>query len=611
MKKPLRLTASLVAAGALVVGVAGAAVAATISGTSPLTQIAITEDLNCDVSYLGDAQPEFFGGTACATLAAVGGTLYGPESIPAGSSAEPRTRWTPTSQSQSGSGTASDPFKITSVVQGGPLSLTQVDTYVNGDNSYRTTISVTNTSGAAVNSVVYHAADCYLQNSDYGFGEYNPATGAITCRAPDEQGEHSAAGRIEEFVPLTGGSNYLYDTFGGIWSAVGSQDPFPDEVRNGDTLIDNGIGLSWTLAIPAGASQSVSFLTNFSPLGEVGLPTSLSAAPSSVAVGASSTVSASVNNPNVTAQSLTSLTMTLPSQVNYVADSASGIGEPTVSADGRSLTFAGPIAVDAEGTLNFTIQVAGATIGIGTLELFGSSAGGAPVLSSSGSITVTDGEPGPVTLGTPEVIQATCAAPGEPTAPVVNLPEDSSDVTYSLEGDVVAGQTVQVKAQANPGSLLPATAEGWTVNENRDVATMQIQLDTVDCPLLSAIPEKPLITQATCDAAPKVALANTAGIDYSGVPETVKAGGTFTLVATAQTGYVLGEATGWTMQEDGTAILEVKLDPVPSDCAATPTKKGALPATGVSAWAPWLAGGSALAVAAGIGLLALHRQRRF
>jgi hypothetical protein len=68
------------------------------SALGPLTSIAISDDLNCAVSHIDDLDPEFYDTTACATLVAVGGTLYGPADIPAGSSAGPRTTYTPVAQ---------------------------------------------------------------------------------------------------------------------------------------------------------------------------------------------------------------------------------------------------------------------------------------------------------------------------------------------------------------------------------------------------------------------------------------------------------------------------------------------------------------------------------
>jgi hypothetical protein len=108
----------------------------------PLTRIEISDDLNCAVSHIDDTEhPEFYGDTACATLVAVGGTLYGPAAIPAGGSASPRTPFTPISQSSvTGSGSGADPYQIVTEVALGSsgLRLVQTDSYAVGEESYRT-----------------------------------------------------------------------------------------------------------------------------------------------------------------------------------------------------------------------------------------------------------------------------------------------------------------------------------------------------------------------------------------------------------------------------------------------------------------------------------------
>jgi hypothetical protein len=77
---------------------AGASADQVITSAGPLTDVGITSDLNCSVDHAADTDPAFFGTTACGTLVASGGTLYGPASIPAGSSAGPRTAFTPVSR---------------------------------------------------------------------------------------------------------------------------------------------------------------------------------------------------------------------------------------------------------------------------------------------------------------------------------------------------------------------------------------------------------------------------------------------------------------------------------------------------------------------------------
>jgi hypothetical protein len=102
----------------------GLAATHSIQSPGPLTNIAISDDLNCAVNYVTDAFGEFYGDTACATLVAVDGVLFGPANIPAGDSASPRTPFSVVSQSPvSGQGTASDPYTLVTTVYAGTTGI--------------------------------------------------------------------------------------------------------------------------------------------------------------------------------------------------------------------------------------------------------------------------------------------------------------------------------------------------------------------------------------------------------------------------------------------------------------------------------------------------------
>lgn len=229
-----------------------------IESAGPLTSIATSADLNCDVRYAGDTAAEFYGTTACGTLVAMGGTLYGPASIPAGSSASPRTGYTPVSQvGPTGQGSAADPFTVITKVDLGSsgVSLTQTDTYVTGQQNYRTTVRLTNGSGSAVDAIVYRAGDCYLANSDYGLG--NLGESSVACVASGD------GNRVEQWIPITAGSHRYEAGYDEVWARIGAQQQFPDTCRCAEN-IDNGAGLSWGVTVPAGGQAGVSHLTAFS-----------------------------------------------------------------------------------------------------------------------------------------------------------------------------------------------------------------------------------------------------------------------------------------------------------------------------------------------------------
>jgi hypothetical protein len=223
-----------------------------IGSPGGLQQITISPDLNCSVVHENSATSDvFYSGTACGTLMAAGGVLYGPADIPAGGSATPRTPWTPVYQSGSGSGTRSDPWVLRTIVNAGTsgIALVQRDSYVVGDPYWTTSVQVYNDGGQAADVIVYRAADCYI-GSDYGYGHVDEGTGAVRC-------VNDGAGRWLEWLPITPGSHYFEGYYADMWSLLGWQGDLPDTTRASE-YIDNAAALSWRVSVPSGSSRTVS-----------------------------------------------------------------------------------------------------------------------------------------------------------------------------------------------------------------------------------------------------------------------------------------------------------------------------------------------------------------
>lgn len=314
-----------------------------------MTEITITPDLNCDVRYLGDSSPEWYGATACATLVSVGGVLYGPASIPAGSGATGvlgYTAFTPVSQSLTGDGSAATPYTITTVVALGStgIQLTEVDSYVAGQESYRTDVTLV-APGGAVNAKVYRGGDCYLQDSDFGLGELH-AGGSPVCRALPGS---AAPDRIEGFYPLTAGSHHIVDNYDAVWTAIGTQQDLPDTVLAGTAPdgYDNGIALSWAVSVPAAGGVTLSHLTVFSPLGAAPVVFTKTADEATVSQGAQDGYTVTMSNSGALPITLNTITDTLPASFTYTAGSTTGAttADPTVV--GQTLTWSGPFVVPA------------------------------------------------------------------------------------------------------------------------------------------------------------------------------------------------------------------------------------------------------------------------
>jgi hypothetical protein len=239
-----------------------AAVDGEITSEGPLTRVIVSTDLNCQVEHEDDLSLEFFGDVpgACGTFLAVDGTVYGPAVVPAGGAGS--VAWTPVSQeAATGSGRGGDPYRLVTVTEAGDIGIRveQTDSYENGQESYRTDVRISNEGGEERRAILYRAGDCFLQDSDVGFGRVDDgAPACVISQASDS--------RIQQWVPVSPGSRYFEGRYGDLWQRIGSQEPFPNECLC-DQAVDNGAGLSWEVVIPAGGSVEVAHLTFFSPEG--------------------------------------------------------------------------------------------------------------------------------------------------------------------------------------------------------------------------------------------------------------------------------------------------------------------------------------------------------
>jgi hypothetical protein len=276
-----RLLGTLVACA-----VAGLALAATapaavpfkaITSSGPLTSVSVGNEGGCQIGYQGDARLELFPSSStpgdCGTLVFTGATLFAPNFAAHDSSAASgigaSTPFTPVSQSDvAGAGTTTSPCELTTVYDLGTtgLRVTEVDSYVTGQEYYRTDVSVRNTGPALQSGIVYRAGDCYLQESDVGAGFVESSNKGPGCaRNPN----NTPPARIEQWVPLTSGSTYLEDTFSNFWRAIGAHTMLPSTCQCG-IAVDNAAGISWPFTVAAGGTATFSHLTVFSPTGVTG-----------------------------------------------------------------------------------------------------------------------------------------------------------------------------------------------------------------------------------------------------------------------------------------------------------------------------------------------------
>ncbi|MBC9943180.1 hypothetical protein ICL81_01375 [Leucobacter sp. cx-328] len=208
----------------------------------------------------------------------------------------------------------------------------------------------------------------------------------------------------------------------------------------------------------------------------------------------------------------------------------------------------------------------------------------------------------------PAVTDAVCEVPGDLTDPTITVAE-TEGVNYDVEGDIKAGSTLTVTATAEQGYMLAAT-DGWALSDDSKIATYTVELKDVPCdvtPPVEVAPVAPAVTDAVCEVPgdltdPTVTVAETEGISYTRKGE-VKAGSTVTVTASAQDGYRLKAAEGWTMNDDGTATYTVDLKQI--DCSKNSTTPPLATTGGISA-----AGALMLAIGLiGVGASAMFIRR--
>ena len=104
------------------------------------------------------------------------------------------------------------------------MRITQVDSYVSGQESYRTDVALSNGGGAAAAGALYRAGDCYLQESDTGFGFVDTANRAVGC---SKNANNTPAGRIEQWYPITDGNAYMEGRFSEVWAHIATHTRSP------------------------------------------------------------------------------------------------------------------------------------------------------------------------------------------------------------------------------------------------------------------------------------------------------------------------------------------------------------------------------------------------
>ena len=388
-RQPARRIAGLVVgmalAGLIAVPAAWASTPFTdIHSSGPLSDIYIGNDLGCQVREGGFSSTEYFPNAAgpgdCGTFLFlnsdnVSGGLFGPDfANHAGGTATSFTqRETPFTsaagnQSVTGSGTTASPYKVTTIVTltsptgNTPvvLQLTEVDSYIVGNNFYETDVTVTNTGSVTPDNggQLYHAGNCLLRGSSTGFGAPEPNSTSPNTAActPNVLGNPPSA--LEEFMPITAGNTWEQRAVPALWADLNSNAALLNECDNcRGTATDNGEAIEYPVpALAPGQSSSVSFDTQVVDT----VPTGGFTLSSNLGKPTAGTV-ATISDPNTSAGPTT-----YSATINW-GDANSSAG--TITGSGGNFTVTGSHTYAGTGTypVSVTITSAGTSLGSTTV----------------------------------------------------------------------------------------------------------------------------------------------------------------------------------------------------------------------------------------------------
>jgi Ca2+-binding RTX toxin-like protein len=247
-----------------------------IGSAGPLEHIYLGNELSCQVKLPGETDLGFYPPDTipgdCGTFLFNAGNLYSPDFDQHGRTAtgglpSPQP-FTPVSQTPvSGSGTAADPFSVTTIVNAGTsgLRISERDRYVVGERFYTSDITISNATGASQTASLYHAGDCYLAGTDNGYGFNDSAAGGIFCSANPNNNPHARIIGFRASGSDSAGFTYVENYYSTVWSLIDGS-PFPNTC-DCDLDQDNGAGLHWAVTVPAGGQATRSLLTTLDPTG--------------------------------------------------------------------------------------------------------------------------------------------------------------------------------------------------------------------------------------------------------------------------------------------------------------------------------------------------------
>jgi hypothetical protein len=415
-----------------------------IASSGPLEHIYVGNELSCQVGLSAAASyslyPQALTLADCGTLVYVNNALYAPDffshngtlTIELGA----YTPFTPVSQTGVlGSGSAGDPYRVVTVVDTGTtgVRVTQTDSYVVGQGTYTTQVSVQKTTAGTANVSIYRAADCFTAGSNFGYGAMDAVAHAVTCSSrPD----NAPAEFFSRWTPMTPPDHVEQGPTSAIWTTINAGANL-DDVCQCDTATQHGAALQWRRSLVQGGSATVSHTTSFGPLQPLTV-TKTAGAPDT-APGGTNSYTITVQNPNDFDARLNTIEDSLPAGFAYVAGTTTGA--TTFDPDGESgtITWWDGFTVPAAGSISLSFDVTVAS----TPGTYVNSAGGqsdelsvvpavdtAPVTVLGGMSTPTPAATATLTsTATPVPPSATPTPTRTPTATATATPTRTSTPT--------------------------------------------------------------------------------------------------------------------------------------------------------------------------------------
>jgi hypothetical protein len=161
---------------------------------------------------------------------------------------------------QSGTGTAGDPWVITSAFDASAtLHVTQTVTHVNGSTQFLASWSIHNTGGPVVGLKAFEGADMYVNQHDDGVGD---SSGVSPNRVmASVAGDGTAAALVEQ--PGSAWDHYFTGSTGPFYGSTTTSGfgHLPDTVD--PSIQDSGEGVEWDFDLGAGATATRSVIWRF------------------------------------------------------------------------------------------------------------------------------------------------------------------------------------------------------------------------------------------------------------------------------------------------------------------------------------------------------------